>query len=362
MKKANGQKSEKTGGRGFSLSRRAVLAAAALAAPAVLARRAMAAERCVIGTWGGDYARLLKQNIGDPILKPEGVHVIQAVADEAPRVAQLYAQRPLPHGTLDIACMGSPNGYRTATAGLLATLDAEQVPNLKNVLPVLHKGSFMPDEFVPHIWSPQVFVYNPKTVPHPPTSFAELLDPKWKGKVGVQSAAGFWVMLGVALAVGGSPDDFDQAKQYLLKLNANGIRLYPETDYIAPAFKSGEIDIAIIWMARAVMWQNAGFPVSAQFPKEGAIMYISGMTVPKNAPDKQAAYKYMNALLEPSAQVGFAEHMGYHPTVANAKLTGKIAEQLALPKDARLVQADYPKVTQLQPEMEDWWLKNIERK
>ncbi|MGH7082146.1 MAG: hypothetical protein ACREFV_06725, partial [Acetobacteraceae bacterium] len=95
MNKDQGQASERTGGGGFSLSRRAVLGAA------VLARRAMAAERCVIGTWGGDYARLLKQNIGDPILKPEGVHVIQAVADEAPRVAQLYAQRPLPHGTLD---------------------------------------------------------------------------------------------------------------------------------------------------------------------------------------------------------------------------------------------------------------------
>ena len=56
------------------------------------------------------------------------------------------------------------------------------------------------------------------------------------------------------------------------------------------------------------------------------------MVMPKNAPDKEGAYNYMNAMLEPAAQQGFAAHMGYLPTVANATLTGKIAEQLALPE------------------------------
>ncbi len=77
------------------------------------------------------------------------------------------------------------------------------------------------------------------------------------------------------------------------------------------------------------MWQNGGFPVASQFPQEGAILYVSGMVVPKNAPNKAAALKYMNALLEPSAQQGFAAQMGYLPTVTNAPLTGKVAEQLA---------------------------------
>ena len=72
-------------------------------------------------------------------------------------------------------------------------------------------------------------------------------------------------------------------------------------------------------------------PGDGAFPKEGAILYVSGMVVPKNAPDKEAAWKYVNALLEPSAQQGFAEHMGYLPTVDDATLTGKIAEQLAFP-------------------------------
>ena len=58
-----------------------------------------AAERCVVGTWGGDYARLLRENIDDPILKPAGVEVVQDIGDESPRFAKLSAQRMLPRGT-----------------------------------------------------------------------------------------------------------------------------------------------------------------------------------------------------------------------------------------------------------------------
>jgi putative spermidine/putrescine transport system substrate-binding protein len=348
---------------GLPLPRRSVLAGAAgLAMAPLMAPAAQSASRCVVGTWGGDYANLLRENIDHPILQPDGVTVVQAISDEAPRVAQLFAKRMLPRGTMDIACLSSFNGYRAAVSGLVETLDTTKVPNLQHVNPELHSGSFMPGQFVPHIYSAQVFAYNPTTVKTPPRTWSELLHPRWKGKIGVQTNAAVWVMMGAAQAMGGNPDAVDKAKEYLLKLNANGIRLYPETDDFAPAFKSGEIDVGIIWQARTVMWKNAGFPVKGQFPDEGAILYVSGMVMPKNAPDKEAAYKYMNALLEPSAQQGFAAHMGYLPTVTNAKLTGAVAEDLTLPQDAKLVQPDYPVIAKATPDLTDWWLKNIQRK
>jgi putative spermidine/putrescine transport system substrate-binding protein len=343
-----------------NLSRRAVVAGT-LAAPFLNTGRSLAAERCVVGTWGGDYARLLNENIDTPILKPAGVDVVQAVGDEAPRLAQLTAQKQLPRGTMDIACLGALNGYAAATAGIVETLDETKVPNLKHVLPLLKSGTFMPTQFVPHIYSAQVLAYNPLTVKDPPKTFAELLEPRWKGKVGVITTVNLWLMLGAALAVGSSPDDFDKAKDYFLKLNANGLRLYAETDAIGPAFKSGEIEVAIVWLARTFMWANAGVPIAGRMPDDGAIVYVSGMVVPKNAPNKEAAYKYMNALLEPSAQQGFAAHMGYLPTVDDSPLTGKIAEQLTLPSGAKLMQPDYAKFSDARPELNDWWLKNIQR-
>ena len=127
--------------REFTVSRRGVLGGAALLAAPAIIRPARAAEQCVVGTWGGDYARLLRENIDDPILKPAGIEVMQDVGDETPRNAKLHAQKRLPHGTLDIACVGAVNGYGVNDAGLVEELDEKKVPNLKHVQPELaHAG------------------------------------------------------------------------------------------------------------------------------------------------------------------------------------------------------------------------------
>ena len=104
----------------------------------------------------------------------------------------------------------------------------------------------------------------------------------------------------------------------------------------------------MIWLARSFMWRNAGFPVAGRFPTEGSILYVSGMVLPKNAPDKEAAYRYMNALLEPSAQQGFAAHMGYLPTVDNAPLSGSSRRAAGLPasRGRSWCTPDYPVLSQ----------------
>jgi putative spermidine/putrescine transport system substrate-binding protein len=344
-------------------TRRTVLGAgAALGAASSLGiRPAAAAEKCIVGTWGGDYARLLRENIDTPVLQPKGVEVVQAVSDEAPRLAQLVAQKQLPRGGLDIACLSPTTAYIAAEKDLLQSIDPAKVPNLKNVLPSLHSGDFSPNRFVPHIYSVQGLAWNPQTVKDPPKNWNDLLKPEWKGKVGALANSGYWILLGAALSQGGNQNAFDKAKEFALKLNDHGLHLYAQTDDMAPGFKSGEIEISIIWLARTVMWQNVDFPVAGRVPEEGGIMYISGMVMPKNAPDKEGAYAYMNALLEPAAQQGFAHHMGYLPTVTDAKLTGKIAEQLAIPEGAKLVQPDYALAGKMKPELDDWWLKNVMR-
>ena len=86
------------------------------------------------------------------------------------------------------------------------------------------------------------------------------------------------------------------------------------------------------------------------------------MVVPKNAPNKAAAFKYMNALLEPSAQQGFAAHMGYLPTVDDAPLSGKVGEQLALSRarNRNWSRRTIAVISKSMADLNDWWLKNIQ--
>ena len=340
----------------FRLSRRAVIGGAA--ALPFAARTASAEDAMVVATWGGDYANLLRANVDDPILGPQHIAVTQDVGDEDPRVAKLYAQRRLPRGADDVMCLQAVRGHEVGAAGLVEAIDASNVPNLSNVLPNL-KSPF----YAPHIWSPQVIIYNPDKVKEPPKTFTDLLDPKYKGRVGVGDINYFYIMMAAALATSGDVNKVDSAdaKALALKLNANGLRLYPSTDSIGAGIKSGEIDVGIMWLARVIMWQNAGIPVKAQFQTEGSVLYISGMVVPKNAPNKPAAFKYLNAMLEPAAQTRFAERMGYLPTVDNCKLTGKVGEQLALPDPApKLAPPDYDITGSLQGPMSEWWKKNMQ--
>ncbi len=335
------------------LTRRAVLGAAA-ALP--LASAARADEQVVITTWGGDYANLLKNNIDIPLLKPQGIEVVQDTNDEDPRIAKMYAQRRLPRGTWDVVCLQAVRAYEAKESGLLETLDVEKVPNFAHVL-----ANLRTDFYAPHIYSPQVFIYNPDKVSDPPKTFTDLLDPKWKGKVGVGDINYFYVMMAAALAATGDENkvDSEQAQQLAMKLNSNGLRLYPSTDSIGAGMKSGEIDVGIMWLARVNMWQNAGIPVKASFPKEGSVLYVSGMVVPKNAPNKAVAYKYLNAMLEPPAQEAFAAKMGYLPTVNDAPLSGKVGEQLALPPDLKMIVPEYSITSKLQGPISDWWKKSM---
>ena len=51
-----------------------VAGALALGAESAFAQQA---GKIVVGTWGGDYARLLTKNIEDPLLKPKGFEIVQ---------------------------------------------------------------------------------------------------------------------------------------------------------------------------------------------------------------------------------------------------------------------------------------------
>src|SRR5580658_10157605 len=97
----------------MKLRRRSLFASAAiLAAPAILGRAARAAGgQIVVGTWAGDYGNLLKANVQDPILAPKGYDIIQDAGDEPPRIAKIIAQKRLPHGTVDVACVQAVGGY-----------------------------------------------------------------------------------------------------------------------------------------------------------------------------------------------------------------------------------------------------------
>src|ERR1700758_438356 len=109
-----------------STSRRDVLlGAAALAGTASLPRTAsaLAKGRVVVGTWGGDYARLLNKNIEQPILIKQGWEVIQDQAGDPERRSKMLAERRLPRGTTDVQGLSALNMFQMYDAGVIDAID-----------------------------------------------------------------------------------------------------------------------------------------------------------------------------------------------------------------------------------------------
>ena len=83
----------------LTISRRTALGGGgALAAGAVLPVAAPSVwaqdnKRIVIGTWGGDYSRLLAKNIETPLLVPKGWDVVKDEANDPPRRAKILAEK-----------------------------------------------------------------------------------------------------------------------------------------------------------------------------------------------------------------------------------------------------------------------------
>lgn len=347
--------------KSFDISRRHLLQGAGAAAGAAALglpanARAQAGGRVVMGTWGGDYARLLKKNIEDPLLVPKGFECIQDQAGDSERRAKMRAELRLPRGTTDIQGLSTAQVVEMAQAGAAEEIDLSKVPNAKNVLPVLIGSKFG----LPHIYSAKVVLYNPKLVPTPPTGFADLFDPKMAGKVGLIDIQYQFVIMSSAL-VGGKITDFEQGKKNLSELKKIGFKMYPTNEALAAALKAEEIGLCMMWKARAVQWQNQGIPVKTIAPKEGVPLYISEFMIPKNAPNKAGAYAYMNAMLEPSAQQAFAVDMGYNPTVTNAPIAADLKERIGFTaeEEKRLVNPDYELLAAKNAEIKDWWDKTL---
>ncbi len=330
--------------------------AAALATGLGTPALAQAAGKVVVGTWGGDYARLLTKNIEDPILKPKGMEVVQDQAGDAPRRAKMVAERRLPRGTVDIQGLSAANMYEMNEAGVIETLDYAKIPNAKNLLPTM-KYPYG----IGHIYSGNVVIYNPKIITPAPTGFKDWLDPKHGNKIGFIDIQYQAIMVAASLAATGGKDmnDLDKAKEILMAVKKAGARVYPTNEAFAAAMKNEEIGISAIWKARVVQWQNAGIPCEAVSPVEGIPAYVSGFVIQKNAPNKDNAYAYMNAMLEKAPQEAFAVDMGYNGTVTGLNVAPDLQKRIGFTpeEEKKLRDLDYGFLAKNDSAMKEWWDK-----
>lgn len=341
----------------MSITRRHAIAGAAAIGAAGLATRAHAqSTEIVVGTWGGDYGALLQSEIDEPLMKPLGITVSQDIANNDPRRTKLIAEKGSRRSSMDVACINDIDSFILNEQGILETVPESDVPRLAEVIPVLRKK-----HSIPHIYSAMVVIYNPDKIKTPPKGYADLFDAQYKGRVGYSDILYMWNVAAANIAGGGKPDDMTAGKKLLMDLKANEPKIFPSNEALAAALKSEEVWISTMWLARGFMWKKSGIPIAWSVPEEGAIPILFEAGVPKNSRAKDGAWKYLNAMLDPKAQVAFADKMGYVPTVKDAQLPPDLAREISLSEaqQAKLRPLDYDFMQKERGAILDFWNKEF---
>lgn len=185
--------------------------------------------------------------------------------------------------------------------GLLQPLDTARLPNLKNIDPeYLQLYGDRAAYVTPYQVGSQAIVYDSERVPNPPQSWADLWQPEYAGHlVFVDDSR---VIIGMALLTLGysvnatDPAQLAEAEARLKELIPN-VKLF-DSDSPKTALIAGDADLGIVWNGEAFLAQREKPSIQYVFPAEGAITFEDGFGLTTDAPHPDAAYAWMNYVLQ----------------------------------------------------------------
>jgi putrescine transport system substrate-binding protein len=210
---------------------------------------------------------------------------------------------------------------RQIKAGAYRDLDKSKLPNLKNMDPQLMAkvAQHDPDNAhgVIYLWGTNGIGFNEKMVkalmPDAPLdSWRLVFDPAVASKVakcGISLLDSPAEMLRAIYSYLGknpnsqSADDLAQAEAALLKIRPY-IRNFSSSEYIE-ALANGDLCISVgyngdVMQARdRAREANKGIDIKYVVPKEGSILWFDMLAIPKDAPDPESAYAFMNYIMTP---------------------------------------------------------------
>ncbi|QTE28167.1 ABC transporter substrate-binding protein [Pengzhenrongella sicca] len=180
---------------------------------------------------------------------------------------------------------------------------------------------------------------NTTLVADPPTSFADLEDPKYAGQVTLngdprEAGAAFAAVMAASLANGGSFDDILPGIEYFAGLKESGN--LQAVDVSQATLLSGEVPIALDWTynfpAIEPLMTDAGFDLEVTVPSDGVYGGYYAQSVVTEAAHPCAARLFLEHLVGDDGALGYLEGGAiparYATLVAEGKVDAELAENL----------------------------------
>ncbi len=223
---------------------------------------------------------------------------------------------------------------RQIQAGVFQKLDKSKLPNLVNAWDMVAERTSKYDpgnEYsVSYMWGTTGIGINVAKVKEalgdnaPVDSLAMIFDPanmEKLSKCGVQVLDAPTEIIPAALKyLGEDPDaqDYETIAKVepLLTAIAPFVQKFHSSEYIN-ALANGDICVAFGWSGDVLQARdraaeaNNGVEIEYRIPKEGALMWFDQMAIPADAPNPEAALKFINFMLDPQNAAAASNYVYY---------------------------------------------------
>ena len=313
--------------RGFSLYLGAGVVGALAAG---YSRHGSAAETITVLNWQGygtDEAWALKL-----FAEKTGITVRHDYFNSEPEMQTKLRTNP---GAYDVVLINSARTRSIAADGLIDPISLDAVPNAGQLAPALRDHLNLVEDGkhygVAWLWGMNSLAVRQGTVSNA-DSLALLSDPTWHNRVALFDDAVTEIGVG-ALLTGqdiNAPKDLAAIGAKLKSMKPNVKLLWSSESEFNKAFSAGAFDVAIYWSGASARAQTRyHLPIEFIVPKEGAIGWLDGLSVPSAAKNKAGALKFISFMIDPEFYVQWAASAGAAAS-ANAAAMAKLPADNAI--------------------------------
>lgn len=267
-------------------------------------------EQVIIYNWG-EY---IDPEVLDMFEEETG---IQAIYEEFETNEIMYPKIQSGAIAYDLVCPSDYMIQKMIQNDLLQPLNFDNIPNAKNIGQVYYEKSrqFDPDNqySIPYCWGTVGILYNTKMVEEPIDSWTVLWDTQYKDNILMQDSVRD--AFAVALKTLGyslnstSIHELTQAKDLLVQQKPL-VQAYV-IDQVRDKMIGNEAAIGVIYSGEAIYTQTENPDLAYVVPKEGSNMWIDSWVMPKNAPNKENAEKFLDFLCSPEIALMNFEYITY---------------------------------------------------
>ena len=267
-------------------------------------------EQVIIYNWG-EY---IDPEVLDMFEEETGIQVIY---EEFETNEIMYPKIQSGAIAYDLVCPSDYMIQKMIQNDLLQPLDFDNIPNAKNIGQVYYEKSrqFDPDNqySIPYCWGTVGILYNTKMVEEPIDSWTVLWDTQYKDNILMQDSVRD--AFAVALKTLGyslnstSIHELTQAKDLLVQQKPL-VQAYV-IDQVRDKMIGNEAAIGVIYSGEAIYTQTENPDLAYVVPKEGSNMWIDSWVMPKNAPNKENAEKFLDFLCSPEIALMNFEYITY---------------------------------------------------